>query len=229
MNKETGKRNKKLYIALLICSVVAIIAIVATSIAIGLNSGKIDAPVDNPGGDVLNPGDDNQQGPDDTHNPGDITPNPDDGKDDPAGTEVKYGLPLATYTEGQSFNVTELVWSNTLHWFATHNGTDFTADAGTIVTSICDGTVKSVKYTTQDGYVVTIENVDGNTAIYKSLSADTLVEEGAAVVKGAQIGYVSDSMSSEQNEGAHLHLEMLDKNGEYLDPMSLIPAQSTDK
>lgn len=227
MNKETGKRNKKLYIALLIFSVVAIIAIVTTSIVIGLNSGKIDAPVDNPGGDIQKP-DDIIPDPDGPKDPDDIIPNPDDG-DDPTGNEVKYGLPLASYTEGQSFNVTELVWSNTLHWFATHNGTDFMAETGTIVTSICDGTVKSVKYTTQDGYVVTIENADGNTAIYKSLSADTLVEEGAAVVKGAQIGYVSDSMSSEQNEGPHLHLEMLDKNGEYLDPMSLIPAQSTDK
>ena len=225
MNKQTAK-NKKLYIALLICSVVAIIAIVATSIIIGLNAGKDTPVVDNPGGDV--------QQPEDPNKPDDVDPNPDDPNtpdvpDEPTGGEVVYGNPISSYTAGQEFNITELVWSNTLHWYATHNGTDFMADAGSIVTSVCDGTVKSVKYTTQDGYVITIENSDGNTAIYKSLSADTLVEEGAAVVKGAQIGYVSDSMSGEQNDGPHLHLEILDKNGEYLDPMTLLPGSGTDK
>lgn len=226
MNKETRK-NKKLYIALLICSVVAIIAIITTSLIIGLSSPSSE-PVDNPGNNVQEPDDgNNTQKPDEPDVPDvpDVPDNP-DVPDEPTGGEVKYGMPLSSYTAGQEYNVTDLVWSSTLHWFATHNGTDFTADAGAIVTSICDGTVQSVKYSTQDGYVVTIANADGNTAIYKSLSSNVLVEEGAAVSLGTQIGYVSDSMSSEQNEGAHLHLEMLDKNGDYLDPMSLLPASS---
>ena len=72
-------------------------------------------------------------------------------------------------------------------------------------------------------YVVTIEQSDGLTAIYKSLSADTLVEEGDAVTTGTPIGYVSDSMTSEQNDGAHLHLEMKDADGGYVDPMTKLP------
>lgn len=224
MNKEI-KKNKKLYIALLVFSIAAIIAIVTTSIVIGLNSGA-HTPVDNPIGPVQEPDDKV----DDVVTPPDETTDPTDPDEDkPVVNPVKYGMPLSSYTAGQEYNVSDMVWSNTLQWFETHNGTDFIADAGSIVTSICDGTVKSVSYSTQNGYVIAIENSDGNTAFYMSLSDNTLVAEGASVARGSQIGFVSDSMQKEQNEGAHLHLEILDKNGEYVDPMSLLPASSTDK
>ena len=224
MNKENNKKtNKKLYIALLICTVVAIIAIVATSVAIGLTSGGGE-PVDDPG-TITTP--DDPQTPDDPSTP--QTPddpsdtNEPDEPDEPTVTTPEYGMPLASYTLGQECKLTELVWSNTLHWYSTHNGTDFMADAGTQVNAVYDGTVTSVKYTTQEGYVVTIEQSDGLTAIYKSLSADTLVEEGDAVTTGTPIGYVSDSMTCEQNDGAHLHLEMKDADGGYVDPMTKLP------
>ncbi|MBR6789175.1 MAG: peptidoglycan DD-metalloendopeptidase family protein, partial [Clostridia bacterium] len=65
-------------------------------------------------------------------------------------------------------------------------------------------------------------------ATYKSLSADTLVEVGDVVTTGTPIGYVSDSMTSEQNDGAHLHLELVDANGEFVNPMNKLP-EGTEK
>lgn len=224
MNNE-NRKNKKLFIALIACAAAAAIAIIAVSVVLGVTASREALPVDDPGGIVQD-----DQTPDDQDQPDDQQPEePDDQQpdlnepDDPTSGELVYGAPLDAYELGQACVMDELVWSNTLHWYSTHNGTDFMADAGTQVNAVYDGTVTSVKYTTQEGYVVTIEQSDGLTAIYKSLSADTLVEEGDAVTTGTPIGYVSDSMTSEQNDGAHLHLEMKDADGGYVDPMTKLP------
>lgn len=221
MNNENKKTNKKLYIALLICTVVAVIAIIATSIILGVTSTSSPNEPSGPSiNDPVNP-DDNPNNPNEPNEPSD--PNE---PSEPTTTTPEYGMPLASYELGQECVLTELVWSNTLHWFSTHNGTDFAAEANAQVKAVYDGKVTSVKYTTQDGYVITIEQSDGIVAQYKSLSADTLVEEGDTVTTGTPIGYVSDSMTSEQNDGAHLHLEFKDANGDYVDPMTKLPAGS---
>lgn len=234
MNKNSQKQNKKLFIALIVCAIAAIIAVLTVSIVLGVNAAN--EPIDNPGGIIddnnnnnNNDNTDNDDNNDDNNDNDDNNNDNDDNDDDEANTSAPYELPLSEFELGQSFNITEVVWSETLQWYTTHNGTDFIAEAGTVVTSISAGTVTSAKYTTQEGYVVTIEATDGNTIIYKSLSTDILVEEGDTVTVGTNLGYVSDSMSSEQNVGPHLHLEILDENGEYVDPITLLPEISTDK
>lgn len=226
MNKE-NKKNKKTLIALVVIAIAVTIAIIITTVLISLNSGSKNSDIiDNPSNPV------EPDKPDDSKP--DVPDKPDDNKPDVPGddtptlVEVKYGAPLLSYSIGQEFNIDEVVWSDTLKWYATHNGTDFKANKGDIVTAVYGGTVESVKYTTQNGYVITIKQTDGNTAQYMSLSSDILVEEGASVSKGTQIGYVSDSMSNEQNDGAHLHLEITDADGQWIDPMSMLPA-ATDK
>lgn len=216
MKKEI--KNKKSVIVMIVAAVAAIIAIIVTSIVIGV-SGPSDPVLDNPIGGIEAPKDD------DKPNNDDPTP-PDDPKEPDEPTVVKpvYVAPMASYTLGQEFFISDLVWSNTMKWYATHNGTDFVADKGTPVNAVFGGTVESVTYTTQNGYVVKIRQTDGYTATYMSLGSDVLVKEGDAVVGGAQIGTVSDSMQSEEKDGPHLHLEMTDENGKWVDPMSLLPA-----
>lgn len=218
-NKERKPINKKLYIALISCITAAIVVIVAVSLAVGLRGA--DEPV-GPGNTVVDIPDDTDK-PDDT----DDTDDPDDtddtdAPDEPTVTVPEYSLPLSDCVLGAACSLEELVWSDTLQWYATHNGADFTAEAGTAVASVHDGEVESVGYTTRDGYTVTVAQTDGYTAVYKSLSADIPVEEGQTVAMGDTIGYVSDSMTSEQNAGAHLHLEILDGSGNYVDPMTLL-------
>lgn len=223
MNNE-NRKNKKLFIALIACAAAAAIAIIAVSVVLGVTASREALPVDDPGGIVQD-----DQTPDDQDQPDDQQPeDPDDQQpdlnepDDPTSGELVYGAPLDAYELGQVCVTDELVWSNTLHWYSTHNGTDFHAEAGTPVMAIVAGEVTEVKYTTQEGYVVTVKGEDGYTAIYKSLSADTLVEAGDVVSVGTQLGYVSDSMTSEQSDGPHLHLEVLDESGAYIDPMTLL-------
>ena len=102
------------------------------------------------------------------------------------------------------------------------------AEEGTPVLAVSDGTVTYVGYSTQDGYTVTVEQTDGYTAVYKSLSADTVAETGSTIAAGDVLGYVSDSMTSEQNSGPHLHLEMINADGVLVDPMTLL-GNATEK
>lgn len=222
MNKE--KKSKKTLIALIAIAIAVTVAIIITTVTISLNSGNNDDIIDNPPvgpAEPENPGNNDPAEPD---NPGGNVPDVPGGEDEPTLGDIKYGAPLLSYSLGQEFVIDGMVWSDTLKWYSTHNGTDFRTDKGAIVTAIYGGTVESINYTTQNGYVITVKQTDGNTAKYMSLSADALVEEGDSVSKGTQIGYVSDSMSNEQNDGAHLHLEITDANGEFIDPMSLLPA-----
>ena len=215
MNKENKPVNKKLYVILLACAIAAIIAVVAVSLAVGLRG------ADKPAGPISG-----TETPDDSEEPDDAE-DPDE-PDEPTATVPEYKMPIASYTLGQLCSLDELVWSDTLKWYATHNGTDFLAESGTEVCAIYDGEVTEVRYTTQDGYTVTVAQTDGYTAVYKSLGSDVAVEAGNTVAAGDAIGTVSDTMASEQNEGAHLHLEMIDSLGGYVDPLTLLP-EGTDK
>ncbi len=216
-NNEKKPINKKAYIAAIICIAAAIIAIVAVSLAVGLTRGG-DTPA--PGGDpVIDvPAPDDDEKPDDTEDP--------DEPDEPTVTTPEYTLPLSECVLGSACSLEELVWSDTLHWYATHNGTDFTAEAGAPVLAIYDGEVTEVGYSTQDGYTVTVAQTDGFTSVYKSLSAETAVETGDTISAGDTLGYVSDSMTSEQNSGPHLHLEMTDAEGNLIDPMTKLDSAS---
>ena len=146
----------------------------------------------------------------------------------PPVTEQKeqYVMPVSEYTMGQGFS-DKLVFNQTLKQWRTHNGVDFIAAKGANVTAILGGKVVSVENTTLEGTVVTIAQNDGNTAIYKSLSAEVAVEAGATVKAGDLIGTVDQTMVTEKNEGAHLHLEMK-KDGQYLNPLDFLP-EGADK
>ena len=226
-NKERKPMSKKMYITLIVCIAAAIVAIITVSLAVGLTRNP-DTPTP-PGSGIEVPDDpdlnDDADKPDvpddDDQDDNDDSDMPDD-DDEPTITEPEYTLPMSNCVLGSECSLDELVWSNTLHWYSTHNGADFTAEEGAAVGAIHDGEVTSVGYTTQDGYTVSIAQTDGHTAVYKSLSADIAVEVGDIVAMGDVIGYVSDSMASEQNDGPHLHLEILDSVGNFVDPMTLL-------
>lgn len=229
--KETTKKQKRLYIILLIATVAVVIAAIALSLVFGLSANNV-APPDDGGGTVNAPVDPDDQTPSDPVNPDqpDEPDNPDqpdepDNPDDPVNTDpiFVYQMPIAGATVGQGCSLDTLVWSTTLQWYSTHNGTDFIAESGNAVMSVCGGTVTSTGYSGLDGYFVVIEQEDGIISTYKSLGAEITVNVNDVVQTGTIIGTVSDSMTSEQNDGAHLHLEMTE-NGEYIDPMSkLVP------
>ena len=149
-NNEKKTVNKRAYIAAIICIAAAIIAIVAISLAVGLTR---DSSTPEPsGGDptITIPAPDDNEEPDDNDDKDDS-----DEPDEPTVSTPTYALPLSECVVGNACSLDELVWSDTLHWYATHNGTDFVAEEGTPVLAASDGTVTYVGYSTQDGYTYT--------------------------------------------------------------------------
>lgn len=138
----------------------------------------------------------------------------------------KYVMPFGEYTVGGEFS-DKVVYNKTLKQWRTHNGVDFMVEKGTEVKAVLGGKVAKIQNTTLEGTVITIEQNDGVTAYYKSLSAEVKVNEGDTVKAGDVIGSVDNTMSIEKNEGVHLHLEMM-KDGKYLDPLDLLP-EGSDK
>lgn len=214
-NQEGGSSNKVLaffkrniYFVLIIVCVLAI----GTMITIAAVNGSKDNDVNDPAvnGDV-NDNDVN----------GDVDDDKDDDKDDVDDDkdETKtfaLGTILSDYTVDIGFSNTELVFNPTMQHWATHEGMDMKADAGSEVYCPFDGTVKSVDTDTFNGTTVVITHDGGYETTYKLLD-DVNLTAGSAIKQGDKIGVISDSALAEIAQGAHLHLE-LTKDGVRVDP-----------
>lgn len=117
----------------------------------------------------------------------------------------------------KEFAKDNLIYSETLEEWITHTGIDIKADRTTIVKSVSDGTVKSIKNDPRYGLTVTIEHSDGYTSVYSSLLTAEFVKEGEKVTQGQTIGTVGNSAVFEVAEDNHLHFELL-KDGSNINP-----------
>lgn len=205
--------KKNIYIILMIVCILAIATMITVAVVVGDNGEETFKPTES--GDV-------DSGDIDS---GDIDDNDDDDKDDDDDTdtdieepqEFVMADPIAEYTLGQTYSETELVYNPTHGHWATHEGVDFMAAAGTDVMSVFDGTVKSITTDSYYGTTVVIAHQDGFESVYKLLDEVTL-KEGDSVEQGQVIGKVSGSALAEVASGAHLHLELY-KDGEKINPM----------
>lgn len=99
-----------------------------------------------------------------------------------------------------------------------HNGLDIAVTEGTEILAISDGKVISATHSESYGNIVTIYHNDGYISKYahcKSLNIKT----GQTVNQGDVIAYVGSTGNS---TGNHLHLEILDETGAYMNPIYLI-------
>ena len=110
-----------------------------------------------------------------------------------------------------------LVYSNTLQEWVTHNGIDIKAEKTTVVKASAEGTIKSIKNDPRYGITVVIEHVNGYTSVYSNLLTAEFVKEGEKVKQGQTIGTVGNTATFEIADETHLHFEIL-KDNEYVDP-----------
>ena len=130
--------------------------------------------------------------------------------------EIKFIYPV----EGEvikEFAKDSLIYSETLEEWVTHTGIDIKAERATVVKSVADGTVKSIKNDPRFGLTVTIEHSDGYTSSYPSLLTAEFVKEGEKVTQGQTIGTVGNSAVFEVAQDNHLHFELL-KDGSNINP-----------
>ncbi len=149
----------------------------------------------------------------------------DGGEENQPPEKMTYVTPLeGTVAKGHS---TELpAFSNTLNEWRIHTGIDISAEEGSEVYAVCDGTVSAVYAHPMHGRTVEITHSGGIVSVYSNLSADGLkVKVGDSVASGALIGVVGDTSLIELCDEPHLHFEMK-VNGVSVNPLDYIGDES---
>lgn len=119
------------------------------------------------------------------------------------------------------FSNGELVKSQTLGVWKSHDGCDILCDLGTEVKSMSEGVVKQIENHAIWGVTVTIEQSNGLTVQYCGLAKELNVKNGAQVKQGEIIGKTGDTNQAEILQEPHLHIGV--KQGDkWIDPMSVI-------
>lgn len=137
-----------------------------------------------------------------------------------AGTQPKF-MPVAGDVILNPFSDGELVKSETLGVWKTHDGVDVKAEIGAVVKSMTGGTVKEVKQDTMWGNCIIIDHGNNVTGYYCNLSTSVNVKEGDHVDAGDPIGVVGNTAEAEISMEPHLHFA-LKQNGSWIDPIEYI-------
>ena len=121
----------------------------------------------------------------------------------------------------QGFSNGQLIKSQTLSDWRTHDGIDILAEAATPVKAIGDGKVTEVREDAMWGVCVVIDHYNGYVGYYYGLSENLNVKQDAEVKIGDTIGSVGP-IAAESALESHLHFGI--KNlGNWIDPVSVIP------
>ena len=125
-----------------------------------------------------------------------------------------------------TFSNGELVKSETLGYWQTHDGVDIKAKAGTKVVAMTNGTVTKVIEDPLFGTVIIINHGNNIEGHYYNLKKSVDVAEGDTVNSGEKIGEVGKTADAESKLPAHLHFG-IKQNGKWIDPISFINPNST--
>ncbi len=93
------------------------------------------------------------------------------------------------------------------HW-QLHRGIDIYADYGQSVLAIADGKVKTIEKGGSDGIAITLSHLNGYESCYKGLLSLSGIEAGDPVKSGQVIAYAGYGPLLENEDGAHIHLEI---------------------
>ncbi|MBE6837697.1 MAG: M23 family metallopeptidase [Ruminococcus sp.] len=141
-----------------------------------------------------------------------------------AGTQPKF-MPVAGDVILNPFSNGELVKSETLDVWKTHNGVDIKADIGTTVKAMTEGNVIDVKQDPMWGNCVIIDHGNGIEGYYCNLSSSVSVKAGDHVDAGDPIAVVGNTAEAEISMEPHLHFG-LKQNGRWIDPIEYINPSS---
>lgn len=121
----------------------------------------------------------------------------------------------------------ELVKSETLGDWRTHDGWDIAAAEATPVKACGDGVVSDIKQDDMWGTTITIDHGNGVQSFYYGLNPTIQVTLDQKVSMGDVIGSVGDTNQMEIAEESHLHFGMK-KDGKWVDPAEYIESSETE-
>ena len=99
-----------------------------------------------------------------------------------------------------------------------HPYIDITAPAGSMVTSVLDGTVVYTSWDSEEGYFIIVQHAGDILSVYKH-NQKLLHRQGEVVKAGTPIGLVAESESL--TKGNHLHFELW-YEGQAMDPTQFL-------
>ena len=123
------------------------------------------------------------------------------------------------------FSNGELVKSETLGYWETHDGVDIKGKVGKKVVAMTAGTVIKVIEDPLFGTEVIIDHGNNIEGHYYNLKKSVDVAEGDKVNAGEKIGAVGKTADVESKLPAHLHFG-IKQNGKWIDPISFINPNS---
>lgn len=130
-------------------------------------------------------------------------------------------MPIANAKVINPYSGGELVKSETLGVWKTHDGADLAAEVGTAVSSMMKGTVTEVKDDPLWGICVVIDHGDGIIGHYCGLAENVSVKTGQEVSMGELIGQVGNTADAECKLESHLHFGVT-VGGAWTDPVKFV-------
>ncbi len=122
----------------------------------------------------------------------------------------------------------ELVYSETMQDWRTHDGIDIYAEEGTEVLAAADGVVEAVSDNGMLGRTVIVLHNGGLRTIYSNLAETDEVAVGDEVKAGAKIGRVGATAAAESAEKPHLHFEV-SLNEKTVNPHDYLPEDTASE
>lgn len=115
----------------------------------------------------------------------------------------------------------ELVKSQTLNLWQTHDGVDIAAEVGTEVKACAEGTVVDIWDDALWGICLSIDHGDGHVSTLCGLDASVPVSIGQEVACGDIVGKAGNTAECECSLAPHIHFEVV-KDGSYTDPLAFV-------
>lgn len=112
----------------------------------------------------------------------------------------------------KEFAKDNLIFSDTLQEWTTHNGIDIKADKTSVVKAAEEGVIKSIKNDPRYGLTIVIEHDEHYKTVYSNLLTAEFIVEGEKVEKGQSVGTVGNTAVFEIADEPHLHFEILKDN-----------------
>ncbi len=130
-------------------------------------------------------------------------------------------MPIADAEVINPYSAGELVKSETLGVWKTHDGVDIAAPVGTAVAAMMKGKVTDVSNDPLWGISVVIDHGDGVVGHYSSLAESVAVKVGQEVSMGEIIGQVGNTADVECKLEPHLHFGVT-VSGAWTDPIAFV-------
>lgn len=143
---------------------------------------------------------------------------------EPANNFFSARSPRAMPAEGEIINPYsdgELVKSQTLNLWQTHDGIDIAAETGTDIIACGEGTVIEIWEDALWGICLSIDHGDGCISSVYGLDKNIPVSIGQEVGCGDIIGRAGNTAECECSLAPHIHFEVK-KEGSFIDPVSFV-------